>query len=68
MSGSRESAERIFRTLHALTNDLTAPEGACGSYRALYSALSELERDLREHMHLEGAILFPRALELSCAC
>jgi iron-sulfur cluster repair protein YtfE (RIC family) len=28
----------------------------------LYAGLSELERELMEHVHLENYILFPRAL------
>jgi regulator of cell morphogenesis and NO signaling len=64
MSAEHEDAGRIFRTLHALTQDFTPPKDACGSYRALYAALSELERDLHEHIHLESNVLFPRAIEL----
>jgi hypothetical protein len=30
----------------------------------LYSALTELEVDLHQHIHLENNILFPRAVEL----
>lgn len=45
-----------------LTDDYVPPEGACGTWRALYAGLAELERDLMEHVHLENAVLFPRAL------
>lgn len=34
------------------------PAGACHSYRHLYSLLSELEEDLRRHIHLENNVLF----------
>jgi regulator of cell morphogenesis and NO signaling len=37
------------------------PPGACNTWRALWNGLEALERDLREHIHLENNILFPRA-------
>ncbi len=44
----------------ALTNGLKAPEGACGSWRALYEGLGELRAELKEHIRVENEILFPR--------
>ena len=52
-----------LRTLRAMTDDLQPPEEACFSWRALYGAISELESDLHQHIHLENNILFPRALQ-----
>ena len=49
-----------LRSLAALTNDLTLPEGACNTWRALYAGLGKLVEDLTEHMHIENNILFPR--------
>ena len=40
------------------------PEGACPTYRGLYNGLEEFERGLRQHVHLENSIVFPRALEM----
>ena len=48
-----------FRTL-----SVQPPEGACPTHRALYNGLEEFERDLRQHVHLENNIVFPRALEM----
>ncbi len=45
-----------------LTADLTPPEEACTSWRALYLRLDALEADLMEHIHLENNVLFPRVL------
>ncbi|SFC17534.1 iron-sulfur cluster repair protein YtfE [Pragia fontium] len=45
-----------------LTNNLTAPEEACNTWRALYSSIDEFITDLMDHIHLENNILFPRAL------
>ena len=48
-----------FRTL-----SVQPPEGACPTHRALYNGLEEFERALRQHVHLENNIVFPRALEM----
>ena len=48
--------------LREFAHDFQAPEEACGTWRALYLGLAELERDLMNHIHLENNILFPRAL------
>ena len=53
-----------LRTLREATNDYVPPSDACTTFRALYRALEELERDLHRHIHLENNILFPRALKL----
>lgn len=51
-----------LHTLRSLTDDYQAPPKACGSWRALWYGLSELDRELQEHIHLENNVLFPRAL------
>lgn len=53
--------QNLART-RALTADLTPPEEACTTWRALYLRLQQLEADLMQHIHLENNILFPRAL------
>lgn len=52
-----------LRLVREITNNYQPPADACTTYRALYRALEDLERDLHEHIHLENNILFPRALE-----
>ncbi len=54
----------LLSSLRSLTRGYTLPEGACMSYQALYRGLEAIEKDLRQHIHLENNILFPRALEL----
>lgn len=49
-----------LRAFAALTGDMTPPEGACNSWRALYAGLAKLAEDLTEHIHIENNILFPR--------
>jgi regulator of cell morphogenesis and NO signaling len=53
---------RDLRHTRALTRNLTVPAEACGSWRELYRALGELERELMDHIHLENNVLLPRAL------
>lgn len=50
-----------------LTNDYTAPEGACNSYKLLYAQLKGFMHGLFEHIHLENNIIFPAAVELEKA-
>ena len=59
-----DSAGEAFSTMREATQNFTAPEDACISYRTLYNALLEFEADLHQHIHLENNILFPRAIEL----
>jgi regulator of cell morphogenesis and NO signaling len=47
----------------ALTNGLKAPEGACGSWRALYEGLGKLQAELKEQIRIEDEVLFPRFSE-----
>jgi len=62
MTAEHDEHAVMLRQLRELTDDHTPPEHACGSWRALLHGLSELERDLQEHIHLENNVLFPRAL------
>ena len=40
---------------------------ACPTFRGLYYGLSEFERDMHVHVHLENHVLFPRAAQLALA-
>lgn len=51
-----------LQKLRSLGHDYTPPEEACGTWRALYLGLEQLERDIMAHIHLENTVLFPRAL------
>lgn len=54
-----EHGEHI-QQLEALTGGFVLPTDACGSWQALYNGLSKLTDDLKEHIHLENNVLFPR--------
>ncbi len=53
---------RNLARVRELTGDLTPPDEACTTWRALYLRLAALESDLMDHIHLENNVLFPRAL------
>jgi len=51
-----------LQRIRALTDDLTIPDEACTTWRALYGNLQQLEQELMDHIHLENNILFRHAL------
>lgn len=53
-----------FRKIEELSNNYTAPEDGCNTYKVTYALLKEFEQDLHLHIHLENNILFPKAIEL----
>jgi regulator of cell morphogenesis and NO signaling len=64
MAMEHEQVGELLREMRRVTDGYTLPEGACGSFRALYDGLRLLEEDLHRHIHLENNVLFPRALNL----
>ncbi len=67
LSHDHEEAGALLAQIRQLSHTFTAPLGVCLSYRIFYTGLQELEHDLRQHMHLENNILFPRAMKLEAA-
>ena len=65
MEHEHENAGNIFKNIASLTNDYQPPEGACTTFKVMYSKLQEFENDLHQHIHLENNILFPKAIELA---
>ena len=57
----------LLRELRSTSGDYAVPADGCTSYRTLYQALQEFEKDLHQHIHLENNILFPRAIALESA-
>lgn len=62
MEHEHDQAGALLSELHAISDGYAAPDWACGTFRALYHGLSELESTMHVHVHLENNILFPRAL------
>ena len=59
--------------LNALTHDASPPDGACNTWRALYTGIAQLNDDLINHIHLENNVLFvqfeqSRVAESGCGC
>lgn len=67
LSHDHEEAGILLAQIRQLSHNFTPPLGVCLSYRIFYTGLQELEHDLRQHMHLENNILFPRAVKLEAA-
>jgi regulator of cell morphogenesis and NO signaling len=64
MVQEHESAQALVAKMRQLTSDFQAPEWACTTHLALYSGLRGFESDLRQHVHVENDLLFPRAIEM----
>jgi regulator of cell morphogenesis and NO signaling len=62
MQDEHDDAGALLAEMRRLTGNYEAPEWACGTFRALYAGLAELESEMHMHVHLENNILFPRAL------
>jgi len=67
LSHDHEEVGAQLSHIRQLSHNFTAPLGVCLTYRLFYTGLQDLERDLRQHMHLENNILFPRAIKLEAA-
>ena len=65
MRHEHDEAGEALHHLRSLTDGYQPPGDACNTYRALFSGLAELERDLHIHIHLENAVLFPTAEALA---
>jgi regulator of cell morphogenesis and NO signaling len=50
----------VLERMTAMTDNFVAPEGACGTWRALYAGAAEFKDDLVEHIRIENDVLFPR--------
>lgn len=55
----RHHGERLLR-LEELAHEFEVPVDACRSWCALYAGSSKFVDDVREHIHLENNVLFPR--------
>jgi regulator of cell morphogenesis and NO signaling len=57
----KDHGENLAR-MRRLAQEFQPPSEACGTWRALYLGLAELESELMHHIHLENHVLFPLAL------
>jgi regulator of cell morphogenesis and NO signaling len=64
MMREHDAAAEIMEQLSQLTNGFEPPEWACARNTAFHQSLAEFAKDLRQHVHLENDLLFPRAIAL----
>jgi regulator of cell morphogenesis and NO signaling len=62
MEHEHDRAGALLSELRTITDGYQAPDWACGTFRALYHGLAELETAMHVHVHLENNVLFPRAM------
>lgn len=58
LEAEHDGAGDVLKEMESLTNDFTAPQGACTTFKLVYTKLNELEKDLFNHIHKENSILF----------
>jgi regulator of cell morphogenesis and NO signaling len=61
MRFEHEQHGQALARIEALTDGISAPAGACNTWRALYARLIEFRDDLVEHIELENEFLFLNA-------
>jgi len=59
MEAEHEHVGNLLHEIRRLTNNYTAPDNACTTFRVCLAELKEFEEDLHQHVHLENNILFP---------
>jgi regulator of cell morphogenesis and NO signaling len=64
MEHEHDNAGIALRILREASQNFTPPADACTSFRALYTALANFEKDLHKHIHLENNLLFPSAVDM----
>ncbi len=64
METEHTNAGDAMEKIKILTNNFTPPADACNTFQLTYSELSDFEKDLHIHVHLENNILFPKAILL----
>ncbi|MCC6327887.1 MAG: DUF542 domain-containing protein [Acidobacteria bacterium] len=64
LAWEHDETNNILNKMRSITAEYTLPDGAGQGIRELYSGLEALEKDLRQHIHLENNVLFPLAAEI----
>lgn len=62
MEAEHSDTGEILSKINKLTNEYTAPESACITFKVCLEELKMLETDIHKHIHLENNILFPKAV------
>ncbi|MBC8405826.1 MAG: DUF542 domain-containing protein [Planctomycetes bacterium] len=64
MEGDHAEIGDSFRFIREITANYQLPEESGNIFRALYSGLMELEKDMKVHIHLENNVLLPKVRQL----
>lgn len=64
MMREHDCAEHTVAELHHLTGGYEPPTWACVTHIELYAGLRSFHADLKQHVHLENDVLFPRAIAM----
>ena len=64
MEHEHDHAGALLEQLSAMTGGYDTQSARCGTARALFRELGELDAMMKVHVHLENNVLFPRALAL----
>jgi len=62
MESEHDEAGELLEVIKHTTHNVTPPQEACTTWKAMYNGINELIDDLMEHISLENNVLFPRAL------
>ncbi len=65
MVHQHEKIGYLLSATHRLTDGYDGSSSSCASYQELCGKLRELDREIREEVHLENNVLFNRALQFS---
>ena len=60
LEDEHDAAGNIIKEITACTNDFTAPEDGCASYRLVCQKLQELVKDVYIHIFTENSLLFQK--------
>lgn len=55
-----EKIIELFKNMSNVTDDFIQPLDACGSYCITYARLKDLEKMMKEYIHVENNVLFAR--------
>lgn len=60
LEDEHDTTTEVLKQLRHATNDYSVPSDACDNFAELYKELEDLEKDTKEHYHLEDDILFKK--------
>ncbi len=60
LEDEHDAAGNLIKEITACTNEFTAPEDGCASYRVLFQKLYELIKDVYIHIFIENSLLFKK--------